>query len=83
MPTATPGGGVLAFRFRRNLHANDLEITAESSDDLDEWSADTSTPTVIDPDVDDDGAAELLEIPIPCAPGEPRRFARLAVEFSG
>jgi len=82
MPTATPGEGHLAFRFRRNLNASDLVVAVESSADLANWSEVTASIIVINPDVDGDGNAELLEISIPAEPDETRRFARLKVDFA-
>lgn len=72
----------LTFRYRRNLNANDISMVVESSDNLSTWS-DVSVPAIIvDPDVDGDGNAELLEVLIPPEPNETKRFARLRVFFT-
>lgn len=82
MPSAVPGEKTLTFRFRRNLNAMDLTVVVESSENLSDWIDVLVSPSVVDPDVDGDGQAELLEVVIPAELNETRRFARLRVAFS-
>jgi len=81
LPTATvePDGanGELVFVFRRNLIAEDITTAVWLSDDLMTWNPSGIEPQVIDPDVDGDGTAELVEVRVPLGPGETRKFARL------
>jgi len=82
MPHAIPGEGQLVFQFRRNLHADDLIVGVERSENLNDWSEVMTIPTVVDPDVDGDGKAELLEVAIMTSPHQLRGFARLKVAFA-
>jgi len=83
MPASTPGDGTLLFHFRRNLHAHDISVVVESSDDLADWTVETAVPVVSDPDVDGDGSAAMMAMEITTSPGASRKFARLRVEFDG
>jgi len=82
MPEAELSETHLIFRFRRNTDAADLSRVVEMSDDLVEWTNADAEAVIADPDVDDDGRVELLEVMIPRDPFGERRFARLKVNFS-
>ncbi len=82
MPAGELGETQLAFRFRRNVEAQDLSLIVETSDDLLEWFDVVSGISVIDPDVDGDGRVELMQAMIPRDPMETKRFARLRVNFA-
>lgn len=82
LPSVTTSDENLNFRFRRNLNAMDITVVVESSENLNTWSDVLSTPIVVDPDVNGDGTAELLEISIPPEPNQTKRFARMRVFFT-
>jgi len=74
--------GEFVFQFRRNRIAEDLTMEVWLSDDLIVWNPSGIEPEVIDPDIDGDGSAELVEVRVPLGPGELRKFARLQTSLN-
>jgi len=82
MLVTSNGSLALQYRFRRNKHAHDLTFTPLVSADLVEWAVATYEPVVIDPDVEGNGIAELVEISIPFADNASQIFVRLKIDLN-
>ena len=82
MPQAEVDESAVLFRYRSNIDAQDLEVMVETTDNLTDWNDVVAQPTVIESDVDGDGRVRMLEVSIPKAPLETRRFARLRIDFA-
>lgn len=82
----SPDGPWLAFTYRENATAMDLQITVETSSDLVTWTTASSdgTTTILetaDANPDGDGSAILRRLRIKKSGEETHRFARLKVRY--
>jgi hypothetical protein len=68
---------LLRYRFRQQADAADLSLVVETSEDLVEWAPLGTPPAVIDPDIDGDGSARLMEVALPLTQDGERLFLRL------
>jgi hypothetical protein len=79
LPVGGYAEGAIVYQYRVNNHAGDLTLTVETSADLVDWVAAGVPGDTLDPDVDGDGSARLVETIVPPNAGEMRRFVRLRV----
>jgi autotransporter-associated beta strand protein len=81
-PFALMDEGDFVLRFRRNSSASDLNFLVDSTLSLfpADWQPVAAVPEIVDPDTDNDEAAELVEVRLPVGTGHPALFLRVRVE---